>query len=81
MTPLLGGLLLNCRVDLCLKRGGPLCGDPGPVARVAILLPALCSDLDMFTFMNAGSVCRLMDESDRYRVDRESACKDVNGLD
>lgn len=69
MTPLLGGLLLNCRVDLCLKRGGPLCGDPGLVARFAILLPALCSDLDMSTFMNSGSGCRLMDESDGYRVD------------
>lgn len=64
MTPLLGGLLLNCLVDLCLKRGGPLCGDPGPVARVAILLPALCSDLGISTFMNPDSVCRLLDESD-----------------
>lgn len=62
MTPLFGGLLLNCRVDLCLKRGWALCGDPGFVARFAILLPVLCSDLDTSTFLNSGSVCRLMDD-------------------
>lgn len=73
MMPLFGGLLLNCRVDLCLNLGGPLCGDPGPVARVAILLAALCSDLDMSTFMNSGSVCRLVDESEGYRVNTPHA--------
>lgn len=67
MTPLFGGLLLNCRVDLCLKRGGPLCGDPGPVARIAIMLADLCSDLTTSTFMNSGYVSRLVDKSDGCR--------------
>lgn len=64
MTPLLGGLLLNCRVDLCLNRGGALWGDPGPVVRVGFLLPALCSELETSTFIKSGSVFRPMDESD-----------------
>lgn len=38
MTPFLGGLLLNCRVALCLNLGWPV---PGAMAREATLLLAL----------------------------------------
>lgn len=38
MTPFLGGLLLNCRIALCLNLGWPV---PGAMARVTTLLLAL----------------------------------------
>lgn len=41
-TPFLGGLLLNCRVCLCLNLGGPFRGVAGPpVTRVADLTSGL----------------------------------------
>lgn len=46
MTPFLGGLLLNCRVDLCLNLGWPL---PGAMARVAPLLLALAFGVSITT--------------------------------
>lgn len=49
MTPFLGGLLLNWRVDLCLNLGGPLWGVPGAMARVATLLIALGLETSIFT--------------------------------
>lgn len=48
MTPLLGGLLLNCRVFLCLNLGGP---DPGPVALTGALPPDFASGLATSRFM------------------------------
>lgn len=51
ITPLLGGLLLNWRVFLCLNLGGPLCGDPGPVALRGALQPVFASGLGTSKFI------------------------------
>lgn len=51
MTPLFGGLLLNCRPDRCLKRGGPFLADSGPFVQAGNLFPALGSGLGISKFM------------------------------
>lgn len=48
MTPLLGGLLLNWRVLLCLNLGGP---DPGPGTLRGALLPVFASGLATSKFI------------------------------
>lgn len=48
ITPLLGGLLLNWRLLLCLNWGGP---DSGPVALRGALLPILASGLARSKFI------------------------------
>lgn len=51
ITPLLGGLLLNCREFLCLNLGAGLRGVPGPVALRGALLPVFPSGLATSKFM------------------------------
>lgn len=51
ITPLLGGLLLNCRVFLCLNLGADLRGEPGAVALRGALLPVFPSGLATSKFM------------------------------
>lgn len=51
MIPLLGGLLLNWRLFLCLNLGGPLRGDPGPVVLSGALLPVFASGLGTSKFI------------------------------
>lgn len=51
MTPLLGGLLLNWRVFLCLNLGADFRGDPGAVALSGALHPVFVSTLGTFKLM------------------------------
>lgn len=57
MTPFLGGLLLNCRVALCLNLVWPV---PGAMARVTTLLLALGFESSITTIENNGKCWALI---------------------